>query len=112
MFSRRAVGIHPAAAKLRQNAARFIRSAAKLAFFPSFLLFGVEKSPKRRYIIWNAFMVDVAQLVERLTVAQNVAGSNPVIHPIFAKNGTARACEAPAVLFFRFAASFGGGCAG
>ena len=30
-------------------------------------------------------MVDVAQLVERLTVAQNVAGSNPVIHPICKK---------------------------
>ena len=31
----------------------------------------------------TVFVVDVAQLVERLTVAQNVAGSNPVIHPIF-----------------------------
>ena len=28
-------------------------------------------------------MVGVAQLVERLTVAQNVAGSSPVSHPIF-----------------------------
>ena len=29
------------------------------------------------------FVVGVAQLVERLTVAQNVAGSSPVSHPIF-----------------------------
>ena len=31
----------------------------------------------------NSFVVGVAQLVERLTVAQNVAGSSPVSHPIF-----------------------------
>ena len=31
----------------------------------------------------TSVVVGVAQLVERLTVAQNVAGSSPVSHPIF-----------------------------
>ena len=37
-------------------------------------------------ITWNVvlkwYMVDIAQLVERLNVAQEVAGSRPVIHPM------------------------------
>ena len=33
-------------------------------------------------------MVGVAQLVERLTVAQAVAGSSPVAHPIFFVSGS------------------------
>ena len=51
VFSRRAAGSIRSAAKIGQNAAGSIRPAAKLAFFPSFLLFGVEKRPERRYII-------------------------------------------------------------
>ena len=31
-------------------------------------------------------MVDVAQLVEHLLVAQRAAGSNPVVHPMFFDN--------------------------
>ena len=32
-------------------------------------------------------MVGVAQLVEHLTVAQAVVGSNPIAHPIYKKAG-------------------------
>jgi hypothetical protein len=31
--------------------------------------------------VGTLFLVDVAQLVERLVVVQVVAGSNPVVHP-------------------------------
>ena len=40
----------------------------------------------REYGIWGvASVVGVAQLVERRSVAPNVAGSNPVSHPNFQK---------------------------
>ena len=35
-------------------------------------------------------MVDIAQLVERLTVDQEVAGSKPVIHPHLLEGALAR----------------------
>ena len=43
----------------------------------------------------TSIVVGVAQLVERLTVAQNVAGSSPVSHPIFGITRTAGACKTP-----------------
>ncbi len=50
-------------------------------------------------------MVGVAQLVERLTVAQNVAGSSPVSHPIFLPSFEAERVglkETGKTCFFRF----------
>ena len=49
----------------------------------SFFVFPLEFIRYDAIVFDTLFVVDVAQLVERLTVAQNVAGSNPVIHPIF-----------------------------
>jgi hypothetical protein len=49
--------------------------------FPSSPPYGIDSI----VIIWHisqvSSMVDVAQLVERQTVALGVAGSSPVIHP-------------------------------
>ena len=48
-----------------------------------FLLFRLKKMRDDAIVYDTLFVVGVAQLVERLTVAQNVAGSSPVSHPIF-----------------------------
>ena len=51
-----------------------------LLFFSGFPL---EKIRYDAIVNDTSIVVGVAQLVERLTVAQNVAGSSPVSHPIF-----------------------------
>ena len=56
---------------------------ADRTFFSVFSVFRLKTTRICDILLDKFFMVDVAQLVERLTVAQNVAGSNPVIHPIF-----------------------------
>ena len=48
-----------------------------------FLFFPLEKIGYGAIVYDTSIVVGVAQLVERLTVAQNVAGSSPVSHPIF-----------------------------
>ena len=48
-----------------------------------FLFFPLEKNGYDAIVYDTSIVVGVAQLVERLTVAQNVAGSSPVSHPIF-----------------------------
>ena len=42
----------------------------------------VARSIRARDVDFKAFMVGVAQLAERKNVALEVAGSNPVTHPI------------------------------
>ena len=48
-----------------------------------FFVFRLEKNGYDAIVNDTSIVVGVAQLVERLTGAQNVAGSSPVSHPIF-----------------------------